>query len=226
MVKATKTTKKAAAPKKTVAKKTATVSKATKGKKGAATKKTDTPKRRTYHDTLVIFYGGMLKPGRVCVTLLSGSTKKDDVMEHVFNDFSGYYGDKIIGRFVKCENGETALASFQAKCAESLVEGTDFAYVLSVTDAIKYAKEAADVDQASQFKLENFVAEEGGSDESGEGDEGSEESGEEESGESEVDEEDEENEESEEDEESEEAPPKKKAAPKKKAGAKANKARR
>jgi hypothetical protein len=218
--KATKTTK-AAAPKRGAKKATKVTKGGSKGGKKAAAKKT-VAKRRTYHDALVVFYGGILKPSHVCVTLLSGSTKKDDVMEHVFNDFSGYFSNSLKGRFVKCEDGEAALAAFTENCEETLIDGTDFIYNMNATTAINQAKEAADVEQASQFNLEDFVAEEDEDNE--EGDEEDEEYDEDEEVDEDEDDEVDEDEDEDEDEDSDEAPaPKRKAAPKKggKGGARA-----
>jgi hypothetical protein len=211
--KATKNTKRAAAPKKATSKATKT----TKGK--AASKDKPATKRRTYHDALVIFYGGALKPGHSCVTLLEGSTKKDDVMAHVYEEFSGYFGNTLRGCFVKCEDGNAALEAFrEGREEDDLVDGTDFMYTMSATDAKNAAKEAANVDAAAQFKLEDFELDEE------EGDEEEEDEGEVSEEEDEVSEEDEEVSEEEdevsEEEEEEPAPAPKRRAAAKKGGAK------
>ena len=114
-------------------------------------------KRRTYHDSLVVFYGGCLKPGHSCISLVKGTTKKNDIMAHVFEEFTGYYGNTLHGCYVKCENGDEALEAFKsARSEESLIEGTDFMYSMSATEAKNAAKEAAGIDSANQFKLEDY----------------------------------------------------------------------
>lgn len=215
-----KKTNKKAAPKKAASKNTKTA-------KGKAGKKAAPKARRTYHDALIIFYGASLKPGHLCVTLVEGSTKKDAVMEHVFEEFSGYYGNTLKGAFVKCEDGAAALQAFRdARDEEDLVEGTDFMYLMSITDGKNSIKEAAAVDAAAQFKLEEYEVAEVEEGEEEEGEEEDEE-GEYEDEEEELDEEEVSEEEEESDEEEEEAPaPKRRAAPKKGKGKGGARARR
>jgi len=137
------------------------------------------------------------------VVLLQGATNKDAVMEHVYSDYSGYFGNTLRGCYVKCEDGESVLETFASGHEDDLVDGTDFMYQMNVTDAKNAAKEAADVNTVTTFDLEAYEPED--EDEYDE-DEEVEEDEDEESDEDE-------DEDEEEDEESEEAPaPRKRAA--------------
>jgi hypothetical protein len=205
MAKKNSNTTKSASKKEKVTK-TTKPTKTTKSTKstGAKAKKTvEKKKRRTYNDSLVLFYGGALKPSRICVSTVSGSVKKEDVLEHVYDEFSCYYGNTLTGRFIKCENVEDALESFKEACSEWLVDGSDFVYKMCATDAINQAKKATGTDTACQFKLETYEAEEKDSSED-------EEEGEEEDDSNSDEEEEEEDEEEEEEEEEVEPIPKRK----------------
>lgn len=146
--------------------------KSAKGKKTEKAETSDkTAKRKTYSDSLVVFHGGeLLKLNKHCVHLVEGMTKKNDVMGAIYDEFSGYYGNSVSGRFVKCEDGKASLRAFQEACKDHLISGTDFAYTMTSTDSFNAAKKAAGVKEAHKFELQEHVDE--GDDEGGEGDDG------------------------------------------------------
>jgi len=128
------------------------------GAKSGKSKKDDAKgsgkKRATPNDTLILFYGGdVLKQVRIGAKLIKGVHSKDRITELIRTEYAGMYGDKLTGTFVKCEDGDSAFATFVKNNKDQLVTGTTYLYNLSINDAQSSAKSAAGIEKCFTFKL-------------------------------------------------------------------------
>jgi hypothetical protein len=114
-------------------------------------------------DSLVIFRARDFKYrprdfkyDKVCVKIVKGVCNKDDIIKHIYTDYSRYYGNDIRGGYIKCLDGEKALSAFNLACEKNLVSGTNCMYEMDINDALLCVKIVTKSKRVFRFKLPDY----------------------------------------------------------------------
>lgn len=126
-------------------------SKKTAPKSGSKSAEKKAPRRNLNQAVAFLYGGSLVKASHVYVF----AVENKDVVAHVRENLSQYFGNAVTGRSVKCENAEETLAEVLAQAEKKgyRVETECPILKCSVNNASQLLKEVAECNTANSFKL-------------------------------------------------------------------------